>query len=122
MTPEYGLDVSAAVSALRWKTADPVLTSANDEQCGGIGGLPSPTAGVRPAWCASCPACATAADLEAHRDATTGDGWSIRRGALNFAVLVARRNCPSYRWASEAADVAAAGGSCRDRGERLTER
>lgn len=42
-----------------------------------------------------CPACATAADLEQHRDATAG-AWSVRRGVLNFAILVASQNCPAY--------------------------
>lgn len=42
-----------------------------------------------------CPACRVARELAEHRDATAG-GWSIRRGALSFAVIVAQRACPAY--------------------------
>lgn len=42
-----------------------------------------------------CPACAIAAELSAHRDSTAGT-WSIRRMMLNFAVIIAQRNCPDY--------------------------
>lgn len=42
-----------------------------------------------------CPACRVVAELSEHRDATAG-GWSIRRGTLNFAILVARQCCPDY--------------------------
>lgn len=43
-----------------------------------------------------CPACDIAAQLEAHRDTYT-NGWSQRRGTLNFAALIARRACPEYQ-------------------------
>lgn len=42
-----------------------------------------------------CPACQVARELAQHRD-DKAPGWSIRRGALNFAVLVAQRACPAY--------------------------
>lgn len=42
-----------------------------------------------------CPACQVVADLAEHRDATAAD-WSARRGALNFAIVLARRACPAY--------------------------
>lgn len=45
---------------------------------------------------AHCPACATATALEQHRDTTAAAGWSVRRGALSFAIVIARRNCPAY--------------------------
>lgn len=43
-----------------------------------------------------CPACQVAAELVEHRDATAG-GWSIRRGTLNFAVVIAQQACPGYQ-------------------------
>lgn len=47
-----------------------------------------------------CPACATAEELARHRDTTTNE-WTIRRGALNFAVIVARTHCPNYTSVTE---------------------
>jgi hypothetical protein len=46
-----------------------------------------------------CPACLVAVELAEHRDRTAG-AWSIRRATLNFAIVVARRACPSYAPAS----------------------
>lgn len=45
-----------------------------------------------------CPACAVAVELAMHRDLTAG-GWSVRRATLNFAIVIARRACPSYEHA-----------------------
>jgi hypothetical protein len=42
---------------------------------------------------ASCPACRIIAALEQHRD-NTATNWSLRRGMLNFAIVIARRECP----------------------------
>lgn len=42
-----------------------------------------------------CPACRVVSELSEHRDATAG-GWSIRRGTLNFAIVIARQACPAY--------------------------
>jgi hypothetical protein len=40
----------------------------------------------------TCPACAIAAELDAHRNKTAAR-WDKRRAALNFAVIVARSHC-----------------------------
>ena len=40
-----------------------------------------------------CPACRIARELTEHRDTTAGD-WTMRRGTLNFAIVIARRACP----------------------------
>jgi hypothetical protein len=51
-----------------------------------------------------CPACRIVATLAAHRDDSHPD-WSIRRGVLNFAILIAQRECPAHRYAwSEAGE------------------
>lgn len=42
-----------------------------------------------------CPACRVARELAEHRDSTAG-AWSLRRGVLNFAIVIARRACPAY--------------------------
>lgn len=42
-----------------------------------------------------CPACQVAIELRQHRDATA-PGWSIRRGTLNFAIIIAERACSAY--------------------------
>lgn len=42
-----------------------------------------------------CPACSVVADLVEHRNKTAAE-WSVRRGTLNFAIVVAMRSCPDY--------------------------
>lgn len=42
-----------------------------------------------------CPACRVARELAEHRDLTAA-GWSIRRGTLSFAIVLAERACPAY--------------------------
>jgi hypothetical protein len=42
-----------------------------------------------------CPACRVVRELLEHRDSSAGV-WSLRRGVLNFAIVVARRACPAY--------------------------
>lgn len=44
---------------------------------------------------AHCPACEVAAALREHVDQTAAE-WSQRRGALNFARIIAERACPDY--------------------------
>lgn len=43
-----------------------------------------------------CPACRIRRELTVHRDTTAPD-WSPRRGALNFARVLAARACPDYQ-------------------------
>ena len=52
---------------------------------------------------ADCAACRIADTLEEHRNATASD-WSYRRATLNFAIIIARRECPAYQraWAVDA--------------------
>jgi hypothetical protein len=50
-----------------------------------------------------CLACQIADELAAHRDSTATD-WSVRRAALNFAVIIARTTCPDYVPASTGTD------------------
>ena len=45
---------------------------------------------------AHCPACEVAAALREHTDQTAAE-WSQRRGALNFARIIAERACPDYK-------------------------
>lgn len=45
---------------------------------------------------AHCPACEVAAALREHVDQTAAE-WSQRRGALNFARIIAERACPDYK-------------------------
>ena len=42
-----------------------------------------------------CPACRLARELREHTDQTAAE-WSQRRGALNFARIIAERACPAY--------------------------
>lgn len=42
-----------------------------------------------------CPACRVARELREHIDQSDAT-WSIRRGALNFARILAERACPEY--------------------------
>ena len=51
-----------------------------------------------------CPACRVARELREHVDQTAAE-WSIRRGALKFARILAERACPDYEPAMEADDV-----------------
>ena len=43
-----------------------------------------------------CPACRIARELREHRDNTAAE-WSVRRGTLNFARVLAERVCPDWR-------------------------
>ena len=43
-----------------------------------------------------CPACRIARELREHRDNTAAE-WSVRRGALNFARVLAERACPDWQ-------------------------
>lgn len=45
---------------------------------------------------AECPACRIVNTLAKHRDTTAAD-WSLRRGTLNFAILIAQRECPAHQ-------------------------
>lgn len=47
-----------------------------------------------------CPACQVVRELTEHRDGTAAE-WSVRRGTLNFARVIAVRACPDYRPATE---------------------
>ena len=51
----------------------------------------------------TCPACRIAAELSKHRD-TFASEWTKRRGILNFAILIAQRECPAHQraWAVDA--------------------
>lgn len=42
-----------------------------------------------------CPACRITRELREHIDSTAPE-WSVRRGALNFARILAERACPDY--------------------------
>lgn len=43
-----------------------------------------------------CPACRVARELREHSDQAHPE-WSVRRGTLNFARILAERACPDYR-------------------------
>lgn len=47
-----------------------------------------------------CPACRVARELREHVDKTAPE-WSVRRGALNFARVIAMRACSDYKPATE---------------------
>jgi hypothetical protein len=57
-----------------------------------------PDAQAPPHSPAACPACRIADQLAEHRD-TFAATWTKRRGILNFAILIAQRECPAYQWA-----------------------
>jgi hypothetical protein len=56
----------------------------------------APDAQAPPHSPAACPACRIADQLAEHRD-TFAATWTKRRGILNFAILIAQRECPAYQ-------------------------
>lgn len=53
---------------------------------------------------ADCIACRIADQLTEHRD-TFAPTWTRRRGVLNFAILIAQRECPAHQWAWSEVDA-----------------